>query len=98
MEYSYNPLLRFDYILDENKLNNSVDNLEWCNRTYNNNYGTHKQKVSYAMSKKVICIETGIIYDSITFASESTGINRTGISKVVTGERKTAGGYHWKYV
>ena len=27
---------------DENKLNNSVDNLEWCNRTYNNNYGTHK--------------------------------------------------------
>ena len=26
---------------DENKLNNNVDNLEWCNRTYNNNYGTH---------------------------------------------------------
>ena len=82
---------------DENKLNNSVDNLEWCNRTYNNNYGTRNSKVSYAMSKKVICVETGIIYDSITFASKSTGVNRTGISKVVTGERETAGGYHWEY-
>lgn len=25
---------------DENKLNNSVDNLEWCDRIYNQNYGT----------------------------------------------------------
>lgn len=25
---------------DENKLNNIVDNLEWCDRKYNNNYGT----------------------------------------------------------
>lgn len=25
---------------DEDKTNNSVDNLEWCDRKYNNNYGT----------------------------------------------------------
>ena len=25
---------------DEDKANNSVDNLEWCDRSYNNNYGT----------------------------------------------------------
>ena len=25
---------------DEDKTNNSVDNLEWCDRSYNNNYGT----------------------------------------------------------
>ena len=25
---------------DENKLNNSVDNLEWCDEKYNSNYGT----------------------------------------------------------
>lgn len=29
---------------DENKLNNCVDNLEWCTIKYNNNYGTRKQK------------------------------------------------------
>ena len=31
---------------DENKLNNCVDNLEWCDRVYNNNYGTRNKKCS----------------------------------------------------
>ena len=30
---------------DEDKTNNSVDNLEWCNRSYNINYGTRMDKV-----------------------------------------------------
>ena len=30
---------------DEDKTNNIVDNLEWCDRSYNNNYGTRKDKV-----------------------------------------------------
>lgn len=31
---------------DENKLNNSVENLEWCDREYNNNYGTRNKRIS----------------------------------------------------
>ena len=31
---------------DENKTNNAVDNLEWCDNKYNNNYGTKNEKVS----------------------------------------------------
>lgn len=31
--------------LDEDKTNNSVDNLEWCTAKYNLNYGTRKDKV-----------------------------------------------------
>ena len=31
---------------DENKLNNSVDNLEWCTAKYNNNYGTRNKRIS----------------------------------------------------
>ena len=31
---------------DENKLNNCVDNLEWCDSKYNNNYGTRNKKCS----------------------------------------------------
>lgn len=34
--------------IDENKLNNEVDNLEWCNRKYNTNYGTRNQKIGIA--------------------------------------------------
>lgn len=29
---------------DENKLNNDVDNLEWCTKEYNNNYGDRTEK------------------------------------------------------
>lgn len=38
--------------IDENKLNNSVDNLEWCDAKYNCNYGSHKQKLSAARTGK----------------------------------------------
>ena len=30
---------------DENRSNNSVENLEWCTTEYNNNYGTRKEKL-----------------------------------------------------
>ena len=32
--------------IDEDKLNNVVDNLEWCTRQYNNNYGRRNEKIS----------------------------------------------------
>lgn len=31
---------------DENKENNRIENLEWCNRAYNVNYGTRNAKIS----------------------------------------------------
>ena len=34
---------------DENPLNNSVENLEWCSPKYNCNYGTHNEKLSRNM-------------------------------------------------
>ena len=50
--------------------------------------------------KKVLCVETGIIYDSMHIAERETGAKYKNISKVCKGEygRKTAGGYHWKIV
>ena len=29
---------------DENKINNNVNNLEWCTHKYNNNYGSKKEQ------------------------------------------------------
>lgn len=66
---------------DENRHNNFYDNLEWCTRKYNINYGTRNLKHSVARkgkytgkdswnSKKVICLTTGDIFDSVKEASE----------------------------
>ena len=35
---------------DENKLNNCVDNLEWCSASYNINYGDRNNKVAKKVS------------------------------------------------
>lgn len=37
---------------DENKLNNCVENLEFCNRNYNNNYGTRNKRISDTLKNK----------------------------------------------
>lgn len=48
--------------------------------------------------KKVLCIETNIVYDSITDASKHTNVHRQNISKVCNGRLETAGGFHWEFV
>lgn len=48
--------------------------------------------------KKVLCVETKIVYNSLTEASECTSIKRQNIGKVCNGRLKTAGGYHWDFV
>lgn len=54
----------------------------------------------YAIKNKVMCIETGIVYESTVDASNKTGISRTGIGRVCNKTKycKTAGGYHWRFV
>ena len=37
---------------DEIKTNNKMDNLEWCTREYNNNYGTKPQRTSATMKER----------------------------------------------
>ena len=35
--------------IDEDKTNNCVENLEWCDNVYNNNHGTRNQRISEAL-------------------------------------------------
>ena len=44
--------------MDEDKTNNCVDNLEWCDSSYNKNYGTRTEKFIRSRGTPVKCIET----------------------------------------
>lgn len=51
------------------------------------------------LCKKVICLETGEIFKSASEAARVyKGSGNSNISACCRGTRKTAGGYHWKYL
>lgn len=83
---------------DENKANNCSDNLEWCNHLYNQNYGTLGERVGTIRKKKIRCIESGIIYDSLTEASKAMSVCSTAINNCLKKRSKTCCGYTWEYV
>ncbi len=86
---------------DENKQNNSVENLEWCTVLYNNNYGTAKFRSMITKSNPVEqYLPSGQIlarYISTSIASEITGIPKAQIKSCCIGECKSSRGYIWKY-
>lgn len=49
-------------------------------------------------ARKVKCLETNMIYDSIIEAERETGIASTCICRCCKGKQQTAGKYHWEYV
>lgn len=64
---------------DENKANNQVSNLEWCERLYNCNYGTSKNRISKSNGTKCYLYDYRLNYigefDSVKKAQEHTGID-----------------------
>jgi hypothetical protein len=49
-------------------------------------------------AKAVVCLETKNVYEASSVASKKTGINKKNICQCCRGEKKTAGGYKWKFV
>lgn len=89
--------------IDENKSNNNVENLEWCNASYNSNYGTRNSRLRSASGIRVAqySIDGTLlkIWDSISQASQSFGCSTTCcIKRVCKGERRTYRGFVWRYV
>ena len=85
---------------DEDKTNNFVENLEWCTNDYNINYGTRIGRFVKSVSKQVMCVETGEIFNSIKEAHEKTGITASCISGCVNHKKRyrTARRFHWQFV
>jgi hypothetical protein len=95
---------------NEDKLDNRVCNLEWCNREYNQSYGTRNVRISKTMLNRDVYKHI-MQYDmNMTFISEHISISaaeRTlrgikgkcgeNIRQNLLGNTKHAYGYIWKY-
>lgn len=85
---------------DEDKTNNKVENLEWCDRKYNMNYGTLLER-AVANKSKGVCqydLQGNLIkeWSSATEAGRN-GYSRSVISDCIRGKCKTHKGYVWRY-
>lgn len=85
---------------DENRTNNTVENLEWCNHLYNNNYGKHLERVSESNKKPCVGVNVNNdsdirIFNSRQEAAQWANVPSTHITRVIKGKRKSAGGYKW---
>lgn len=56
------------------------------------------EKTRRKCMKKVLCVETGIVYDSQRIAARTLGLNEAHISECIKGDgrRNICGGFHWK--
>lgn len=97
---------------DENRQNNEADNLEWCTRKYNHDYGNRTEREAQTKSKKVIQLnkkgEVIAVFSNAIEANKVTGVNRRQIQMVAAHYRYvdkhgqlirylTAGGFKWEY-
>lgn len=87
--------------INENKTDNSVENLEWMSIADNDNYGTRNKRMAETKCKKpveqLLLDGTSVRYKGVKDASRKTGINRCQIAKCCKNISKTAGGYQWRY-
>ena len=91
---------------DENKLNNNVDNLEWCTNSYNVNYGTRNKKVTTTKGYPICMLDAKTnkvlkIFSSANeagrFLGKQNGANIAAVARKKEGHL-TAYGYKWEYL
>lgn len=92
---------------DEDKTNNHVENLEWCDARYNNNYGTKKTRfratrlndprvskpvLQFTMDGKLVAE-----YPSVREASRATGFLHGNIKNCCRGKVASAYKFKWAF-
>lgn len=88
--------------IDGNKLNNNVDNLEWCTREENSQHamklGLFKPEPPESPKRKVRIVETGEVFDSIRECAKQLRVAEQHIWACLNGRRETRNGLHFEYV
>lgn len=92
---------------DENKGNNNINNLEWCDATYNSNYGTRnernsKSNINHPKKSKQISQYSldGVFlktWESTMQIERETSFAHSFISACCKGKYQKAYGCIWKY-
>lgn len=87
--------------IDENKENNSIENLELLTRKENINHGTRTLRAAKANSIPIVAVRKDLSeilqYPSAIEAERDRGFDHRNISKCCQNKRKSAYGYYWFY-
>lgn len=94
--------------IDGNKLNNCVNNLEWCSKSHNIRHafimGLNKARKGNKNEKsiKIIQYDKNMnkikLWDCISDVERKLNINHSSIIRCAKYKQETAGGYRWRYM
>ena len=87
--------------INEIKSDNRLENLEWCDNSYNNKYGSISKRRKEKLGKQVIqfSMDGDFIHkwDSLADIKKEIGIERSNIYNCCIGKYQKSGGYKWGY-